>query len=615
MIKKLLAVLFFCLFLILPKTTFAEGEFSTSYVVNYDIGQSGITTVTEKISLKNLTDKYYASSFSLAIGATKISDVAAFDPGGALDATLSQEGTKSRITVKFNTQVTGKDKVYSFTLRFDSQDFAQKQGKIWQVSVPKISSSSDVDNYDLTLSVPVEFGDPTSILPNPTSTSESEGKINLNFNKNQLLDSGILANFGTSQLFDFKLKYHLTNDNILPTMAKLPLPPDTEYQQVQINNISPSPDNVVIDQDGNYIAYFKVDRKSSLDVEVNGLSKLFINSRFSTPVALSKNSQSLYTSPQRYWEKDNPLIEAKLSEIFKQGEPSSNFEKAKLINQYVVDTLKYDDNKLSNNDFSRLGGLTVLNNPDNALCSEFTDLFIALARAAGVPARELDGYAYTSNKDLRPLSLNGTVLHAWPEYFDPKLGWVMIDPTWQNTTGGVDYFSKFDLDHFVLGIRGSSSTEPLTASDVAVTFSDARFNPHPDLSINLAGNNEVLAGFPAKLNINLINRGSGLQGNSSLLVRVSRIDIPQGNSFNLPLIPPYGQLNYKVDLRTHSLLQSFDDSIYVSAGDKQVVQQIRVKPFFAFSFFPLIVVVIIGAMVAIYLVVLTHHLRRHRLKV
>jgi len=80
---------------------------------------------------------------------------------------------------------------------------------------------------------------------------------------------------------------------------------------------------------------------------------------------------------------------------------------------------------------------------------EFTDTFITLVRALGIPAREINGYAYAQNDRLRPLGLEQDVLHSWPEYYDfASQTWQQVDPTWGNTTGGLDYFHKFDLDHF-----------------------------------------------------------------------------------------------------------------------------------------------------------------------
>ncbi|MEM7201349.1 MAG: transglutaminase domain-containing protein [Planctomycetota bacterium] len=56
-------------------------------------------------------------------------------------------------------------------------------------------------------------------------------------------------------------------------------------------------------------------------------------------------------------------------------------------------------------------------------CTEHTLLFVALARAAGVPAREVSGLVPCSRK---PLTL---MYHAWAEYHDGGR-WVEVDPTW-----------------------------------------------------------------------------------------------------------------------------------------------------------------------------------------
>src|SRR5258707_13577173 len=94
---------------------------------------------------------------------------------------------------------------------------------------------------------------------------------------------------------------------------------------------------------------------------------------------------------------------------------------------------------------------------------EFTDLFIAMARAAGIRAREINGYAYTENKDSEPLSLVADVLHSWPEYWDKyNKEWILVDPTWGNTTHGIDFFHKLDLRHFTFVIHGVNSEFPLS---------------------------------------------------------------------------------------------------------------------------------------------------------
>ena len=81
-LKILGLVVFLLFFFLIPLNVFAENEFSTSYDVSYNIGESGIADVTQKITLKNLTDKFYADNFIFSVGSTDLTDVSASDGGG-----------------------------------------------------------------------------------------------------------------------------------------------------------------------------------------------------------------------------------------------------------------------------------------------------------------------------------------------------------------------------------------------------------------------------------------------------------------------------------------------------------------------------------------------------
>ena len=111
-----------------------------------------------------------------------------------------------------------------------------------------------------------------------------------------------------------------------------------------------------------------------------------------------------------------------------------------------------------------------------------------MSRAAGIPAREVNGFAYTQNPNIEPLSLVADVLHAWPEYWDKdKASWVQVDPTWGSTTKGTDFFSKLDLRHFTFVVHGldyqkpyppgSYKLGPNPQKDVYVALTQASFPP------------------------------------------------------------------------------------------------------------------------------------------
>lgn len=612
--------MFFCL-IFAPLNTFAADEFGSSYDVVYTVSESGETTVTEKVTLKNLTAQYYASQFKLIIGATRISDIKAFDDSGPMEVTSSQQGSSTTINVKFNQQVAGLGKTLPWTLQFKSRDFAEKTGKVWEVRAPKVSTATNLENYNLTISVPISFGDPTQVSPKPRTQTTSNGRMFLTFGKNQLTFSGVSANFGSMQLFNFDLSYHLENNNPVSILTNIALPPDTAFQDIMFGRIEPRPLNVTLDDDGNYLAWYRLSRGQKLDIKVLGSAKLYTNSKVKNP-SLPDNLRKKYTESNKYWEKDNPIITAKLLEILGNNPPQDTAEKAKLIYRYVVNSLKYDSSRLNDDNLERLGAITVVSNPTRAVCMEFTDLFIALARAAGIPARELDGYAYTSNPILRPLSLSKDILHAWPEYWNEQKGWVMVDPTWENTTGGVDYFSKLDLSHLVFAIKGASSVLPVPAGsykysgkdshDVKVALSDNDFLGNPQLEVVMDIADQLLSGFPAKVKVKITNLGNSVFTSTDFGITSNKLFILDGNKQKLGNIPAFGFATFDINVRTKSLFDSYNDQITVLVGSEKFVKNITTKPFFAFQAVPFVIAGAIFVIMAIYLAVLGFHLYRIR---
>jgi hypothetical protein len=60
------------------------------------------------------------------------------------------------------------------------------------------------------------------------------------------------------------------------------------------------------------------------------------------------------------------------------------------------------------------------------VCTEYTSLFVALARSLGIPAREVSGFAFTESD----LFERGWEFHSWAEVYFPGFGWVLFDPTY-----------------------------------------------------------------------------------------------------------------------------------------------------------------------------------------
>jgi len=78
----------------------------------------------------------------------------------------------------------------------------------------------------------------------------------------------------------------------------------------------------------------------------------------------------------------------------------------------------------------------------SGVCQDFAHLFIACARAMGLPARYVSGYLLTKPPPGKQKLRGSDASHAWVSVFLPEFGWVDFDPT-NNCLP--------DLEHVTLG--------------------------------------------------------------------------------------------------------------------------------------------------------------------
>ena len=500
----LLLSLFLANFLIFPSFTKAEGEFTTDLDVTYAVKDTGITEVTNKITLTNVFSNLYATSYTIILDSINPKNIKSYDLNGPLISEVTVNDNKTTISIKFNDAVVGKDKSRTFWISFEESSFAVRTGEVWEISVPRLSENASFSTYYVNLLIPEKLGQEAYVSPEPIEKFNSNGYIHYKFNKESVTKTGIVAGFGEFQVFSFTLNYHLENPLKSDSLTEITLPPDTAYQRVYYSDINPKPIKITEDLDGNWIATYSLKARERVDVVATGNVQIFSSLRsFLKP---SEESLNESLKSDLYWETTDPEI-VKLA-----GELKTPRE----IYKFVSEKLQYDFSRVQPN-VERFGASKTLTFPNNAICMEFTDLFIAIARVAGIPAREINGFAYTENPDIQPLSLVNDVLHAWPEYYDnEKEAWIPIDPTWGSTTGGVDYFNKLDLRHFTFVIHGKNSKTPYAAGsyklganpqkDVYVSFGEL-----PKLrSANLTLTSKLSGWIPLvsnKLDFEIINNG------------------------------------------------------------------------------------------------------------
>ncbi|KKT29695.1 MAG: Transglutaminase domain protein [Microgenomates group bacterium GW2011_GWC1_44_10] len=432
--------------IIFPKGTFALAKFNTTYQIYYQIEDSGKTHVKFVINQKNNLSVVYATNFGLSVNETKIENIRVLDEGTSVTPDVIKSLNQTSISFPFTSKVVGKDKNHTFTIEYYTTDITIKSGNTWQIDIPRLEPDENVTEQTVYLTVPSGFSDPTYIDPKPDIVN---GNVYY-FSDQKISNKSISAIFGKTQYYKGKLSYHLVNNEKKSIRTEIALPPDTSYQTVYFQNIDPKPEEIVGDHDGNFLAKYTLTPGERKDITVDLVVKLDF-----TPKPTNIQPSDSLLAKNSVWNYDNG--------VFSTAE-LRNLKSSKSIYDFVSDKLKYDYEKLNRERPTRSPAAESLINSQSAICTDFTNIFVALARKSGIPARELEGFAISENPDLKPLSLTQDVLHAWPEYFDKtKSTWIQIDPTWANTTRGIDYFNKLDFNHIVFVIHGENPEYPVPA--------------------------------------------------------------------------------------------------------------------------------------------------------
>lgn len=430
----------FSFFLFFQKPVHAIEEFKTNQKINYQFDNQGNVNITQEVQLINNLSEIYPTTYQLTLSGPNLENIIGTDSNGNIIEKTERQGENNIIYLKFNKANLGKDKVTKFNLSYSISNLAIQKGSIWEISIPEIQNTKIDDSIETTISIPNSFGNLSFSSSSPQRNIPLNDQTQLLFTKS---NQKIFLIFGNYQLFDFDFKYFLTNPSNQSKTLEIAIPPETDNQKIVYKEISPNPINIKIDSDGNWLAQYQLNKNSELEINVSGQAKIIPNT------IKSKLNNNDYLIEQTYWPVNDPSIK----------QIASSLKTIKDIYNYTVNTLNYDYDSV--NASKRKGALETLLSPNNSICTDFTDLFITLARAKGIPAREVEGFAYTNNSKIKPININADILHAWPQYYDQnKQSWISVDPTWGKTTNGIDFFKDLDPNHFAFVFHGLDSQNP-----------------------------------------------------------------------------------------------------------------------------------------------------------
>lgn len=565
--------------------------FSLSNQTKYLIDANAQTTITQTITFTNLTEEYYLPDYTMSLEQGDIENLWAKQSNQkAIPFTTTYENEKTVVDFDFAGNVIGPKGSFTWNLGYNSNKITEKKGQIYEITIPQLVNLDNFNSYNLELQVSKKLGQKSYVSPLPSTQREDNDFYYYTYTQTELKESSVMAAFGVYQIFDFTLKYDLFNPGGEKVYTEIAFPSDKNNQQVFLETVVPPPLNTRIDDDGNILARYELESQQKLQITISGYAKVWFleyNLQESGIIFDIPQGFSVYTQSLKYWEADDDEIRTLAEELTKDKQKVS--EKAQAIFDYVTRTLTYNDARLSDNPY-RFGAKEALNKKDQAVCMEYTDLYIALARAVKIPAREIDGYAYNAKESIGYVD----ALHAWVEIYIPPFGWVPIDPTWSSTASSLDYFSKLDTNHLALVTKGVSSETPYPPGtykrdsekegNILVSFSESVREANQQISFSLAQNaNEEqklqIAGiFPQKATLTVKNNSAFTVYKGHLNLQTEILKIKGDTEFNNLIIPPFGEVALPVLITNPKLFDFGEDNLkIIFTGQDLLEKQIAEK--------------------------------------
>ena len=216
------------------------------------------------------------------------------------------------------------------------------------------------------------------------------------------------------------------------------------YQEIITEEITPADHEIITDDLGNRYAKFLVEKdvKPGEDFEFKVKYRIKVNA-FKNHLGPCEGEQiDDFLGAEQYLEVDSEEIKQQATEI--TADKANDCEKAETIYNYVGDNLDY-----VNNEKDEKGGALEAHEKGQGDCTYFSDYYIALARAAGIPTRFVEGAVHSETKDEENTSKKN--LHDWAESYLPGTGWTSIDPTWgEKDLARSNHFSQTDGKHIII---------------------------------------------------------------------------------------------------------------------------------------------------------------------
>jgi len=260
------------------------------------------------------------------------------------------------------------------------------------------------------------------------------------------------AQFRQYSITTYNLTYEVTLHNLGPSDAvdiplRVALLKTWEpHQSIREISVEPEPDEKYMDFLNNSFVIYHVRRlapEEKFTVRVHAVLDVYsidynIDPRQVGTYNENDPNYKNYIVPSKFIESDDTQIQATARDILRDS--NTLLDTIFKTYNWVIDNIEYE--KIP----GEVGALYAYKNREGD-SAEFSNLFIALLRANGIPSRRISGWGGSLNEGGEYTSEQ--VAHGWAEFYLLNYGWIPADPTfgrlhrWEN-------FAKADNEHIIL---------------------------------------------------------------------------------------------------------------------------------------------------------------------
>ena len=233
--------------------------------------------------------------------------------------------------------------------------------------------------------------------------------------------------------------------------AWIPLPRDDQWQKVSRLSVDTPAEHEIVDQamNGNRVVHLSASAPVPKSIPIAISFDVARREEAPDPGRAAAGQPEPQDGEFARWLGPDRLVPTS-GEIVKVsdtigGRSAPPYKQARAIYQYVVSVMTYDK---SGTGWGR-GDAIYACDVHRGNCTDFHSLFIALARARGIPARFIIGFPLGTD---RAGTISG--YHCWAEFYSAG-EWIPVDASeaWQNPARRDYYFGHLDADRvgFTMG--------------------------------------------------------------------------------------------------------------------------------------------------------------------